>query len=237
MDSNWKAAIDGVHTLMEENEEFLSTIYQIAKVNEAQTNQTIFEQALAETALSSYDEYAIDVEFLRSTAKDIHRHFGAADMSAFVEEREELVRDYDKHRSTMHLMSRTFGDIVRNGPRNEAEEVLLVAATAFLEPHEFKKAVTGSLPPGKVADMIDASRVKQFTDIIMQSAGVERVHSAQEQVDAPMPNILGEKMGVMDSIQHSFETTSVVQDATLDEVKAPKTPPVETEKGMDGPKR
>lgn len=237
MQENWDNAVNGVHLLMEENEEFLSTIYQIAKTNEAESNQTVFEQALAQSALNGYDENTIDVGFLRSTAKDIHKHFGASDMSAFVEEREELVADYAKYRGQIPNTGRTFGDLARHGPRNEMEEVLLVAATAFLEPHEFKKAVTGSMPLSKVADMVDASKIKQFTDTIMQNMSTEKMHSAQEEVDTPMPNILGEKMGVLDSIQHSFETTSIVQDATLEEVKAPQTPPVEMEPGRDGPKR
>ncbi len=241
MDTNWQNAIDNVHQLMGENGEFLNTIYQISKLNEAQSNQQVFEQALKEASLreeaGGYDENSIDLKFLRSTARDIYKHFNADDLSQFVEEREELVADFGKHREQMYTLSRTFGDIVRRGPRNEIEEVLLVSATAFLEPHEFQKAVTGSVTPGKVADMIDASKVKQFTDMIMQSAGAQQVHEAQEIVDAPMPNILGEEMGVLDSIQHSFDTTGIVQDATLEEVKAPKTPPVEHEKEPKGHKR
>jgi hypothetical protein len=235
MDRNWQNAVGSVNKLLVQNGEFLNTIYQIGKMNEAESNQKVFEQALKEVSLGvdaeGYDENAIDLKFLRSTAKDIHKHFNASDLSQFVEEREELVVDFGIYRSQIHTLSRTFGDMVRRGPRNEAEEILIVAATAFLEPHEFKKAVTSSMAPKEVADMIEASKVKQFTDIILQNAGANRVHQAQEEIDEPMPNILGEEMGVMDSIQHGFETTSIVQNASLDEVKAPITPPVEHEKG------
>ncbi|MCE2991338.1 MAG: hypothetical protein LW825_00190 [Candidatus Jidaibacter sp.] len=233
MASNWESAVQSVNELIAENGEFLNTIYKIAASNEALSNQAVFEQALSQTAeaASKYDSNTIDLKFLRSTAKDIHKHFAAEDLSIFVEEREELVEAYAQERSAMRSLTRTFGDIARKGPANETEEILLVSAIAFLEPHEFQNAITTSLSPGKVADMIDASKVKQFTDIIMQKAGIERVEQAQAEQDAPMPNILGEKMGVIDSIQHSFESTPVMENASLDEVKAPKTPPVGAAKG------
>ncbi|MDF3047759.1 MAG: hypothetical protein K0R73_877 [Candidatus Midichloriaceae bacterium] len=233
MSSNWQAAVQSVNELIAENGEFLNTIYKIAASNDALGNQAVFEEALSQTAevVSTYDSNTIDLKFLRSTAKDIHKHFAADDLSMFVEEREELVGAYTQLRSSMRSLSRTFGDIARKGPANEAEEILLVSAIAFLEPHEFQNAITTSLSPAKVADMIDASKIKQFTDIIMQNAGIERVEQAQEIQDAPMPNILGEKMGIIDSIQHGFESTPIMENASLDEVRAPKTPSMGAAKG------
>lgn len=213
--NHWNKAILEVEQLMLQNQEFLNIIYQLSSYNQSLNAQQIFEQALKQIdIITESDDNKPSLNFLLTTARTIQKDFGAVDLSEFVEEREPLIANYNYERNNFKNITRSFSDIVFKGPENSAEEVLLISAIAFLPPHDFKKAVTNNLSIAQVTNLIDNSKIKEFTNRVIEASTVQKNEANQEKVDAPMPNILGEKMGVLDTIEQSFNKSNILQDAS-----------------------
>ena len=227
--TDWDNAVKAVQDLMADNSDFLSSIYKISQYNQSYDRKTVFAEAMAESNNKGSSGTEPDLNFLLTTARTIQKDFGAVDLSAFVEEREQLTTDFAAERSNFGKISKSFADIVFKGPQNLTEEVLLVSAMAFLPPHEFKKAIASGMHPSQVATMVDQSKIKQFTDQVIETVAPQRVEAAVVEAAEPMPNILGLKMGVLDSIQNALESIGVIKEAAHDDAKKPPlTPPIDT---------
>lgn len=203
--SNKTAAIREVDKILETNAVMLSTLYKISMLSGQDTNHVIHDfkehmpRLQGSAALEHIDRNRLN-EIIASYGKDVN-------VARFFEERLETAIDFEKARGyyTNKGVSRNFAEIVVSQPQNLQEEVLLVAATQFLEPHEFRDAILNKSSSQDVANLIDQSPVKKMTDNVIQQIGHDKVEQSLEVVAENKENPLGKEFGILESIQHALE--------------------------------
>jgi hypothetical protein len=204
-------AFQQVDDLLAQNQEMLSALYKIAAVSES-AEETVKKFADDFAEVEANRAFVRDAQHLREVLASYGEDI---DISLFFAERillsmslsdiEEIYQEYLEE----HGHKRSFREAVLEGPENPLEEQLVMAATAFLEPADFKEAVTSGASLIDVASMINNSVVKRFTDQVIENIGHDKVedaisHAAEEQV-----NPLSVQFGIVDMVQHSLEETGI----------------------------
>ena len=209
--NNEALAFQQVDDLLAQNQEMLSALYKISAIS----------QSTEETVKKFSDDFA-EVEATRAFVRDaqhlreILASYGEdIDVSLFFAERillsmslsdiEEVYQEYLEE----HGHKRSFQEAVLEGPANEFEEQLVMAATAFLEPADFKAAVTSGASLVDVAAMINNSVVKRFTDQVIENIGHDKVENALETAAEEQANPLSVQFGSVDMVQHSLEESGI----------------------------
>lgn len=207
--SNKTTAIQEVDRMLQTNAVMLSTLYKISMLSGSDTNHVIHDfqenmPKIPETkVIRNVDRNRLG-EIIASYGKDV-------DVARFFEERLETAIDFEKQRAYFadRTIARNFADIVVSQPQNFQEEILLVAATQFLEPHEFKNAILNKSPAEEVANLIDQSTVKRMTDNVINKIGHEKVEKSFEVASEPQENPLGKDFGILASIQNALEEIDI----------------------------
>lgn len=203
--SNKTAAIREVDKILETNAVMLSTLYKISMLSGQDTNHVLHDfkehmpQSHGAAALEHIDRNRLS-EIMASYGKDVN-------VARFFEERLETAIDFEKARGyyAEKGAGRNFAEIVVSQPQNLQEEVLLVAATQFLEPHEFRDAILNKSSSQDVANLIDQSPVKKMTDNVINKIGHDKVEQSLEVVAENKENPLGKEFGILESIQNALE--------------------------------
>jgi len=201
---NQRDALLEVDDLLKSNKDFLSSIEKIGntakRVGVASTKSHGTKKGMY-TGLKT-SEIAKIGSLIKEYGKNVN-------ISKFFEERVTLAHDFDiaqrEYVQDRTLYNdRSFADLVKTGPKNQHEEVILMAATAFLEPQEMKNAVHSGASIKDVCTQIDNSLLKRMSIQIMNKIGVEEVEKYYEPTPEPGLDILSKKFGILDAIMEAI---------------------------------
>lgn len=108
-------------------------------------------------------------------------------------------------------LNRSFGDLVKEGPKTAIEEKLMNAVDTFLSSQEKKQAVEQNLSIGEVIKQVDQS-IQKSQEVIVQTMTREKQRerendkSTVEQKPEKKMTSLGEEYGVLNEIVKSMRT-------------------------------
>lgn len=231
--NDWEKATAAVDELLATNKSFLKSVNDLKSSGFSKPD---IVSALRDKTQEKTN-VIVEPEFLRTTARTLQPKDINIDVLQFAHQKGGLAQDFDKLMGQGAFMDskREFSDIVIDGPSNAKESTLLEAATNFLEPAQFKDAVTSGKTASQVASMVDSSQVKNITRVLMQEMAADKRTDAQERDTQKQQKQQQKKpersYGVMAEIQKNLK------EATLGDLKPESTPSVDKDKnrGRGGP--
>lgn len=128
---------------------------------------------------------------------------------------------------------RNFGEIVKDGPRNDKEASLLFTASLTLSPEDLKNCVDNNLSVDKVMSKISTSRgleaVKELTKLVEEKKEMAK-ETPQQQPEVKEPakdpiKSFGEGFGILPKVSEELNKPIVSEKPVEQEKEKPKAAP------------
>lgn len=196
-------AYSEVDDLLRSNNTFLKSMRDVA------TTLKHVESNAKRSSVNKPSEDYITTADLKKANMLIEQYGRNVDRAKFFEERLGLAHDFEYAKSVIsNSETRKFHEIVRTRPRNEEETVVLMAATAFLEPHEFEAAARNpNLTLKDVCQQVDNSVLKRISSKILENIvkEEEKAHPELRKSEDQGFDVLSKKFGILDAIMKGIQ--------------------------------
>lgn len=234
---NWHHAVAELEAMLFVNETFCDEISKSREYNiehlstddKKKFSRASFNNIYQETMASGSDSDS-------SYESDV-------DINHFIETREHAIDELQKTTEAILEQGnvRGFGDIVKFGPRNRAEETLLNSAKIFLTPSEIEESIKENKPAHEVLAKVDKGIIRDLTKRILDEERKEqameiKADELEDKLSKPLSmSDMSEIDGVANKVQKMASETSIVQDTDGVEPPAatPKNPDHKPKEGPD----
>jgi len=175
---NWNNAIRELQPVLDSYKSFCN---KILAFGEAQSNEFNY----ASSNNFSYSQFTNHIIDLAGGDQSDDSYESDIDINHFIETREQAINELKD--SVEEILTegkvRGFGDIVKSGPSNRAEETLLNSAKIFLTPSELEESAQQNKPAADMLAKIDDGITRELTNRILVEAKKDMAaeKSAEEQ--------------------------------------------------------